>query len=288
MRPRAVTGAWAARRGGVRAALGAAAARQRGPRRRGRRGPAAWAAPAPAAHVPALCDALGIARRLDLGPGAVALTFDDGPHPHGTPAVLEALAAAGARRRSSSSASSCARTRRSPREIVAAGHRLAVHGDRHRCTSLRTPRALRADLDRCAALVEELTGDVRRRATARRSGSSHRVALARRGGAAGRRCCGRRGGATGAPRATPDSIAARGDARRSRAGDVVLLHDADHYSAAGSWRARPRALPRILDALAARGLRAVAVVAVTGGSTAARTSGWPRPSRCWAGRRRCP
>ncbi|MEA2243370.1 MAG: hypothetical protein QOD24_2926, partial [Solirubrobacteraceae bacterium] len=53
-------------------------------------GLAAWAAPAPAAHVPALCDVLGIARRLDLGSGAVGLTFDDGPHPRGTPAVLDA------------------------------------------------------------------------------------------------------------------------------------------------------------------------------------------------------
>jgi hypothetical protein len=39
----------------------------------------------------------------------------------------------------------------------------------------------------------------------------------------------------------------------------VLLHDADHYSAAGSWRRTADALPRILDALAARDLRAVAV-----------------------------
>src|ERR1700753_1205548 len=31
------------------------------------------------------------------GAPGVALTFDDGPHPEGTPAVLEALAAAGAR-----------------------------------------------------------------------------------------------------------------------------------------------------------------------------------------------
>jgi hypothetical protein len=44
-----------------------------------------------------------------------------------------------------------------------------------------------------------------------------------------------------------------------RAGVVVLLHDADHYSAAGSWRRTAQALPRILDELAARGLHAVAV-----------------------------
>jgi hypothetical protein len=43
-----------------------------------------------------------------------------------------------------------------------------------------------------------------------------------------------------------------------RGGDVVLLHDADH-SAPQSWRATAAALPRILDELGARGLRAVAV-----------------------------
>ena len=37
----------------------------------------AWAGPAPAAHVPLLCDVLGIARRLDLGSGAFGLSFDE-------------------------------------------------------------------------------------------------------------------------------------------------------------------------------------------------------------------
>ena len=40
-----------------------------------------------------------------------------------------------------------------------------------------------------------------------------------------------------------------------RAGDVVLLHDADHYSAPGSWQQTLAALPRILDAIDARHLR---------------------------------
>jgi selenocysteine lyase/cysteine desulfurase len=42
---------------------------------------------------------------------------------------------------------------------------------------------------------------------------------------------------------------------RLEAGDVILLHDADHYSDAGSWRATAGALPLILDAIEARGLR---------------------------------
>jgi peptidoglycan/xylan/chitin deacetylase (PgdA/CDA1 family) len=231
----------------VKAALGTA----------GALGLAAWAAPAPAAHLPALCDLLGIARRLDLGPGAVGLTFDDGPHPRGTPAVLEVLATAKARATffvvgEQLRAHPCV-----AREIVAAGHRLAIHGDRHVCTSLRTPRALRADLDRCCALVEELTGT---KATCYRPpfGIFSPLALAE---------ARRRGwtpllwsawGRDWRAAATPASIAH--DATRAlRCGDVVLLHDADHYSAAGSWRRTAQALPRILDAIAARGLHAAAV-----------------------------
>jgi peptidoglycan/xylan/chitin deacetylase (PgdA/CDA1 family) len=218
---------------------------------------AAWAAPAPAAHLPALCHALNIARRLDLGPGAVGLTFDDGPHPQGTPAILEALAAARARATFFVVGEQLRAYPSVAREIVAAGHRLAVHGDEHRCTSARSPRALRGDLDRCSALVEELTGTS---TTCYRPpfGVFSPVALAE----ARRRgwtpllwsSWGRDWGAG----ATPGSIARR-VTRDLRAHDVVLLHDADHYAAAGSWRRTALALPRILDALADRDLRAVAV-----------------------------
>jgi peptidoglycan/xylan/chitin deacetylase (PgdA/CDA1 family) len=218
---------------------------------------AAWALPAPAAHVPALCGVLGIARRLDLGSGAVGLTFDDGPHPRGTPAVLDALAAAGARatffvvgeQLRAYPAVAC--------EIAAAGHRLAVHGDRHVCTSLRTPRALRADLDRCAALVEELGG-----AAASRYrppfGIFSPLALAEARTRGWTPLLWSAWGRDWEARTTPAAIAERAT-RAVRAGDIVLLHDADHYSSGGSWERTAAALPRILDELGRRGLRAVAV-----------------------------
>jgi hypothetical protein len=47
--------------------------------------------------------------------------------------------------------------------------------------------------------------------------------------------------------------------RELRAGDVLLLHDADHYSVPGSWRATAAALPRVLDEIARRGLATVAL-----------------------------
>jgi peptidoglycan/xylan/chitin deacetylase (PgdA/CDA1 family) len=220
-------------------------------------GLAAWLAPAPAAHVPALCDVLGIARRLDLGSGAVGMTFDDGPHRLGTPAVLDALAAAGA---SATFFVVGEQVRRDPgivREVVAAGHRLAVHGDRHRALTLVGPRALRADLDRCAELVAELGGRPPERYRPPYGVFTPAALLEAR----------RRGwtallwsawGRDWRARASAASIAALAT-RAVGGGDVVLLHDADHYSAPQSWRATAAALPRILDELAARGLRAVAV-----------------------------
>jgi hypothetical protein len=82
-------------------------------------------------------------------------------------------------------------------------------------------------------------------------------------------------------RASPAGVAAA-VTRDLEAGDVLLLHDADDYSAAGSWRTTAAALPAVLEAIAAAGLATAPVTppaAPAGGSTAARTSGaWP-PSR---------
>jgi hypothetical protein len=58
--------------------------------------------------------------------------------------------------------------------------------------------------------------------------------------------------------ATPASIAATA-ADGIAGGDVVLLHDADDYSVPGSWRATVAALPSIVAAVQARGLRLAAL-----------------------------
>jgi hypothetical protein len=55
---------------------------------------------------------------------------------------------------------------------------------------------------------------------------------------------------------TPESIAAR-VTRGAEEGSVLLLHDADDYSAPGSWLRTAAALPRVLETLGARGLEAV-------------------------------
>ena len=118
---------------------------------------AAWSAPALAPIVPPLAGPLGIDLTIDR-PGAVALTFDDGPHPDGTPAVLEELARRQAVATFFLVGEQVARYRSLAAEIAAAGHGVELHGHRHRNLLRVPPRALAGDLDRGAALVAEAAG----------------------------------------------------------------------------------------------------------------------------------
>ena len=65
-------------------------------------------------------------------------------------------------------------------------------------------------------------------------------------------------------RATASSIARRASAG-VEAGDVLLLHDSDRYSARDSWRATVAALPLIVENIATAGLAPAAVSSSTPG-----------------------
>jgi len=184
------------------------------------------------------------------------LTFDDGPHPRGTPAVLEALARAGATATFFLVGEQVARAPALAREIVAAGHGVALHGQRHHCQLWLTPRTLDDDLERVAATVHDATGQAPQlyRPPYGVFSAAGLVLVRRRGW---RSLLWSRWGRDWAARATPGSIAARAT-RGLAAGDVVLLHDADTYSSEGSWQRTAAALPAVLDAVHAAGLRTVA------------------------------
>src|SRR3954451_16374524 len=107
---------------------------------------AAWSAPALAPLVPAVSDALGVARRLPSGARGVALTFDDGPHPEGTPALLDLLGEANARATFFLVGEQVERRRELARRIAAGGHEVALHGYRHRNLLRVPPPALARDL----------------------------------------------------------------------------------------------------------------------------------------------
>jgi peptidoglycan/xylan/chitin deacetylase (PgdA/CDA1 family) len=84
------------------------------------------------------------------------LTFDDGPDPRWTPAVLEALRAAAA---PATFFVLGERVRRHPdvvRRTVAEGHAVAVHADRHTRHTEMTPDEGAADLDRALDALDGL------------------------------------------------------------------------------------------------------------------------------------
>ncbi len=209
------------------------------------------AGPALAPVVPGIGPALGIHHRQDAG--GVALTFDDGPHPQGTPLVLEILREADAPATFFLAGEQVVRRPALVAEIVAAGHRVELHCHRHRNLLRLTTRQFLDDAERARAVIEEASGqpiaDYRPPYGIFSGGAL--LATRRRGW---RPLLWSRWGRDWTRHATARSIARRSTAG-VRAGDIVLLHDADYYSARGSWARTAAALPIILDELDRRGLK---------------------------------
>jgi len=211
---------------------------------------AQWA-PAAAAILPQAASALGIPTRLPSRHG-VLLSFDDGPHAQGTPAVLAALDRAGVPAVFFVSGEQVARHPGLVREIAAADHEVAVHGYRHQTRRQWTRDLLADDTRRALDAIAAATG-----AWPRLYRPPHGVFTM-----SGLRLIRSLGlepllwtkwGRDWKYGATAPTIAADATTRL-RAGDVVLLHDADHYGADGSWRATTAALPLIVERIAAAGL----------------------------------
>jgi peptidoglycan/xylan/chitin deacetylase (PgdA/CDA1 family) len=210
------------------------------------------AGPALAPIVPAVGRRLPVVLREE-GVEGVALTFDDGPHPQGTPAVLEILREAGQTATFFLAGEQVEQRPTLAAEIVAAGHRVELHCHRHRNQLRLTPRMLLEDAERGRAAIEEASGQ---------SIADYRppygifsgpglVAIRARGW---RPVLWSQWGRDWTRRATAESITRKATAG-IRPGDIVLLHDADFYSARNSWERTASALPSILDELGMRGLK---------------------------------
>jgi peptidoglycan-N-acetylglucosamine deacetylase len=186
---------------------------------------------------------------------SVGLTFDDGPD-RPLEQFLDALDRVGARATFFLMGEQVARWREAPGQIASAGHEVAVHGYTHRGHVRRTPWDLRDDLRRARDLIEDTAGQ---KTTLYRppygvfSLGSWRE-TARQGW---QRVLWSRWGKDWEESATSNGIAAL--IGQPRAGDILLLHDSDRYSAPGSWRNTLGALPIILDRIAAAGLAARSV-----------------------------
>lgn len=206
---------------------------------------------------PSLPEPSGIAELSLHEPRGIALTFDDGPHPEGTPAVLEVLAREGAKATFFLVGEQVERYPALAAEIAAAGHEIAVHGYRHRNQMRLLPRVLVGDLERAVAVLGEACG---------RAPWLYRPpygVFTLPGLAAVRRASLQpllwsKWGRDWRANTSAAEIAALAT-RDLAAGDVVLLHDADWYSHRGSHRRTVGALPAILGEIRRLSLAPVAL-----------------------------
>jgi peptidoglycan-N-acetylglucosamine deacetylase len=204
--------------------------------------------------LPGAARAIGVQRTLAEAAG-VLLTFDDGPHPQGTPAVLDALSRAGARAMFFLVGEQVQRRPALAARIASEGHVVALHGYRHTLQLRRSGAAVDDDLDRGRAVIEDAVGF---------SPAYHRppygiyspAGLAAARAAHLQPLLWSRWGKDWRKFTTPTRIADR-ILRGISGGDVILLHDADFYSARGSHERTVVALAVVLDALRKREIATV-------------------------------
>ena len=185
----------------------------------------------------------------------VALTFDDGPDPEVTPAVLDLLERAGHRASFFLVGRRAAAHPRLVAEIAARGHAVENHTFHHaNGFAFLGPRRMAAEIDRAQETLAALTGRPPawfRPVAGMRNPWMGPIVAARSLAIASWT---RRGFDTVV--ADPCRVVRRLTAGLA-AGDVLLLHDGAAAAAAGGRPVVLEALPAVLDALAEGGLRAV-------------------------------
>jgi peptidoglycan/xylan/chitin deacetylase (PgdA/CDA1 family) len=198
---------------------------------------------------------------VSAGP-SVALTFDDGPSPEHTPALLDRLDRLGLRASFFATGRHVAFHPELVAEVVARGHTVGSHGWGHGHHLLHGPRWVGDEVARSvdALTAAGVTPRWYRPPYGQASGPS--LLAARRHGletvlwsAWGREWTG----------ATPHEVAARVTAALAP-GVVVLLHDSDAFSPPGSAAKAMAALGPIAEGLDRLGLRTATLDELMGGS----------------------
>ncbi len=199
---------------------------------------------------PRAANALRLPRKLNHDSAGVALTFDDGPHPEGTPAVLDVLHEHGYKATFFMIGEQVERRPELAAAIARQGHVVALHGYRHRLQLRMSAREIEADLQRGLQTIEQATGtrpDYHRPPYGIYSPAG--LQAARQAGL--KPLLWSRWGKDWRRLTTPRRIAARAT-RNVTPGDVILLHDADFYSSTNSHRRTVEALRLIARELQRR------------------------------------
>jgi len=187
--------------------------------------------------------------------GEIAITIDDGPDPEVTPAVLALLDRHAARATFFCIGERIARHPQLAREILARGHGLENHSQRHlHHFSLLGPRAMRAEIAGAQESIAFATGAAARffRAPAGLRNPFLEPELARAGLTLVSWT--RRGFDTVS--GDPDRVLAR-LLKRLAAGDILLLHDGHAARTASQDPVILTVLPSLLAAVRAAGLKPV-------------------------------
>lgn len=186
--------------------------------------------------------------RIDPTRREVALTFDDGPDPVTTPALLALLAEHGATATFFVVGEQVERHPELVCGILEQGHRIGNHSHRHRIWDAFTTGRLRRDLGRCQAAVERACGQAPRQFRPPYGVRTHATAAA--AAAHGLEVVGWSAGGFDTTRRSVEELT-RAIAARLGPGTIVLLHDR------GPGHEKALALTRaVLELCAARGLRA--------------------------------
>jgi peptidoglycan/xylan/chitin deacetylase (PgdA/CDA1 family) len=191
-----------------------------------------------------------VQHRLPATEPVVGLTFDDGPNPEATPAILDALGAAGVRATFFVLGRHADRWPELVDRAAREGHAIGNHGYHHRKLTWRAPAFVRDDIARGAQAIQHAGG---LRPTMFRAPHGHRnpwvTPIAR---SQGQRTIGWTLGVWDTARPGERAIAHR-VLRGVSLGSIVLLHDGDGYDPHGDRMQTARAIPLIIDGLRERG-----------------------------------
>jgi peptidoglycan/xylan/chitin deacetylase (PgdA/CDA1 family) len=182
----------------------------------------------------------------------VALTFDDGPNPDATPAILDALRDRGVKATFFILGRHAERWPDLVRRVAEEGHAIGNHGYYHRKLHFKSPAYVRNDLTLGTRAIEA-TARVHPRLFRAPHGfrAPWVTAIAR---SLGQRTVGWSLGVWDSDRPGVDVIAER-TVDGARPGSILLLHDGDGYDPQGDRTQTARAVPIIVDRLLAQGYR---------------------------------
>ena len=182
----------------------------------------------------------------------VALTFDDGPNPEATPAILDALASRGVKATFFILGRHAERWPELVKRVAAEGHAIGNHGYYHRKLHFKSPGYVRSDLTLGLEAIRS-AADVRPQWFRAPHGfrSPWVTAIA---ASLGERTVGWSLGVWDSALPGADAIVQRTVAG-TKPGSILLLHDGDGYDPAGDRMQTAQAVPIIIDRLHDLGYR---------------------------------